>query len=171
MYNAKQITQNNFQNGEIVKKSLLGLGIIIALSQWSLGEAQQAQTKEFRLEQIQKQNREIVKLASEEISKTLPQKVDSYTTLMTVEGKGTTLIYTFEINTGAKSDDAVRKDDRERMKKAVTAGICQSSKRFLDSKINISYLYISAKSKAELFRFYVTQAECLKSGRLFRGAQ
>ena len=148
-----------------MKKLLLALGIIVTLSQWSLGDAQQAQTKEFRLEQIQKQNREIVKLASEEISKTLPQKVDSYTTLMTVEGKDTTLIYTFEINTGAKSDDAVKKEDRGRMKKAVTTGICDSSKRFLDSDINISYLYISANSKAELFRFDVTQADCLKGDR------
>jgi len=145
-----------------VKKSFFALGIVVALSQWSLGEVQQMQTKELPMEQMQKQNREIVKLASEEISKTLPQKVDSYTTLMRVEGKDTTLIYTFEINTGAKSDEAVRKEDRERMKKAVTTGICDSSKRFLDSEINISYLYISAKSKAELFRFDVTQADCPK---------
>jgi len=148
-----------------VKKSLLALSIVIALSQLSFGEVQQMQTKELPLEQMQKQNREIVKLASEEISKTLPQKVDSYTTLMTVEGKDTTLIYTFEINTGAKSDDAVKKEDRGRMKKAVTTGICDSSKRFLDSDINISYLYISANSKAELFRFDVTQADCLKGDR------
>ena len=143
----------------------MALGIVVALSQWSLGEVQQMQTKELPLEQMQKQNSEIVKLASEEISKTLPQKVDSYTTLMTVEGKDTTLIYTFEINTGAKSDDAVKKEDRGRMKKAVTTGICQSSKRFLDSDISISYLYISANSKAELFHFDVTQADCPKGVR------
>ena len=143
-----------------MKKSFLALSILVVLSQWSFGEEQQMQTKELPMEQMQKQNKEIVKLASEEISKTLPQKVDSYTTLMRVEGKDTTLTYTFEINTGAKSDEAVRKEDRGRMKKAVTTGICQSSKRFLDAQINISYLYISAKSKAELFRFDVTQAEC-----------
>lgn len=165
MYNIIQITQNNFQNGEKVKKSFLALGIAIVLSPWSFGEEQQMQTKELPAEQMQKQNREIVKLASEEISKTLPQKVDDYTTLMTVEGKDTTLIYTFEINTGAKSDDAVKKEDRGRMQKAVTAGICQSSKRFLDAKVNISYLYIGARSKAELFRFDVTQAECPRGDR------
>ena len=143
----------------------MALGIVVALSQWSLGEVQQMQTKELPLEEMRKQNSEIVKLASEEISKTLPQKVDSYTTLMTVEGKDTTLIYTFEINTGAKSDDAVKKEDRGRMKKAVTTGICDSSKRFLDSDISISYLYISANSKAELFRFDVTQADCPKGVR------
>lgn len=148
-----------------MKKSFLALGIVVALSQWSLGEVQQMQTKELPLEEMRKQNSEIVKLASEEISKTLPQKVDSYTTLMTVEGKDTTLIYTFEINTGAKSDDTVKKEDRGRMKKAVTTGICDSSKRFLDSDISISYLYISANSKAELFRFDVTQADCPKGVR------
>ena len=148
-----------------MNKSFLALGIVVALSQWSLGEVQQMQTKELPLEEMRKQNSEIVKLASEEISKTLPQKVDSYTTLMTVEGKDTTLIYTFEINTGAKSDDTVKKEDRGRMKKAVTTGICDSSKRFLDSDISISYLYISANSKAELFRFDVTQADCPKGVR------
>ncbi len=148
-----------------MNKSFLALGIVVALSQWSLGEVQQMQTKELPLEEMRKQNSEIVKLASEEISKTLPQKVDNYTTLMTVEGKDTTLTYTFEINTGAKSDDAVKKEDRGRMKKAVTTGICQSSKRFLDSDISISYLYISANSKAELFRFDVTQADCPKGVR------
>ena len=148
-----------------MKKSFLALGIVIALSQWSFGEEQQMQTKELPMEQMQKQNREIVKLASEEISKTLPQKVDSYTTLITVEGKDTTLIYTFEINTGAKSDDEVRQEDRGRMEAAVTTGICQSSKRFLDAQINISYHYISAKSKEELFRFDVTQEKCPKGDR------
>ena len=96
----------------------------------------------------------------EEISKTLPQTVDKYTVLTKVEGKDTTITYTFEINTGAKSDEAVKKEDRTRMKKAVTTGICQSSKRFIDAQINISYIYIGVNSKAELFRFDVTQADC-----------
>jgi len=143
-----------------VKKSFLALGIILTLSQFSFGEGLQTQTKDLPNEEMKKQNREIVKLSSEEISKTLPQTVDKYTTLTTVEGKDTTLIYTFEINTGAKSDEAVKKEDRTRMQKAVTTGICQSAKRFIDAQINISYIYISANSKAELFRFNVTQADC-----------
>jgi len=143
-----------------VKKSLLTLSIILTLSQLSFAEGQQVQTKEFPQKEMQKQNREIVKLSSEEISKTLPQTVDKYTTLTTVQGKDTTLVYTFEINTGAKSDEAVKKEDRTRMQKAVTTGICQSAKRFLDAQISISYVYISANSKAELFRFDITQADC-----------
>jgi len=47
------------------------------------------------------------------------------------------------------------------MKKAVTTGVCQSSRKFLAAGINTSYSYISAKSKAELFRFDITQADCI----------
>lgn len=143
-----------------MKKSFLALGVILVLSQSSLSEGLQTKTGEFPQKEMQKQNREIVKLSSEEISKTLPQTIDKYTVLTTVEGKDNTLIYTFEINTGAKSDEAVKKEDRTRMQQAVTTGICQSAKRFLESQINISYVYISANTKAELFRFDITQADC-----------
>ena len=141
-----------------MKKTLLALSIIVALSQYSLAEGIKQQ--DLPVEEMQKQKREIVKMSSEEISKTLPQTVDKYTVLTKVEGKDTTITYTFEINTGAKSDEAVKKEDRTRMKKAVTTGICQSSKRFIDAQINISYIYIGVNSKAELFRFDVTQADC-----------
>jgi hypothetical protein len=145
-------------NGVTVKKSYLILGLIFSFSQWSTAEGIQQQ--DLPVQEMQKQKKEIVKLSSEEISKTLPQRVDKYTTLMKVEGKDTTLIYIFEINTGAKSDDTVRKEDRTRMQKAVTTGICQSAKRFIDAQISISYIYLSAVSKAELFRFNVSQADC-----------
>ena len=148
-----------------MKKSFLALGIIITLSQLSFGEGLQSKTGEFPQKEMQKQNREIVRLSSEEISRTLPQTIDKYTTLTKVEGKDTTLIYTFEINTGAKSDDTVRKEDRTRMQKAVTTGICQSASKFIAAQINISYVYISAISKAELFRFDVTQSDCPVSDR------
>jgi len=148
-----------------VKKSFLVLGIILTFSPLSVAEGLQSKTGEFPQKEMQKQNREIVKLSSEEISRTLPQTIDKYTTLTKVEGKDTTLIYTFEINTGAKSDDAVRKEDRTRMQKAVTTGICQSARKFIEAQINISYVYISANSKAELFRFEVTQADCPVSNK------
>ncbi len=146
-----------------MKKSLFALSIITTLSQSIF--AQGVKQQDLPIEEMQKQKREIVKLSTEEIAKTLPQTVDKYTTLTTVEGKETTITYTFEINTGAKSDDTVRKEDRTRMKKAVTTGICQSSRRFIEAQINISYIYIGAKSKAELFRFDVTQADCPVSDR------
>jgi len=127
--------------------------------------AENMQTRDLPMDAMVKQNKKIVKLASEEISKTLPQKVDQYTRLLKVEGKDTTMIYIFEINTGAKSDEAIKKEDRTRMQKAVTQGICRSSKRFLDAEINITYLYQSAASKKELFRFEVSKADCPQSDR------
>lgn len=141
-----------------MKKSLLALSIITTLSQSVFAEGIKQQ--DLPVAEMQKQKREIVKLSSEEISSTLPQTVDKYTVLTKVEGIDSTIVYTFEINTGAKSDEAVKKEDRTRMQQAVTKGICQSSKRFIEAQINISYIYIGAKSKAELFRFDVTQADC-----------
>ena len=119
------------------------------------------QTQEMSTDEMEKQNRIIVKLASEEISKTLPQNIDKYTTLQKVEGKDTKLIYIYEINTGEKSDESIRNEDRSRMQQAVTNGICKSSKRFLDAKIDIAYLYRSATSKEKLFVFNVSQKDCI----------
>jgi len=119
-----------------------------------------APTKDLPVSELIKQNRQIVKLASEEISKTLPQKVDKYTNLLKVEGKGTTLLYIFDINTGAKSDEAIINEDHSRMEKAVTKGICKSSKRFLDAEISISYRYISASTQKTLFQFDVSKSDC-----------
>jgi len=143
-----------------MKKTVLVLAGTILLAQTLLGEEPKIIQKEMPLTQMQKQNRTIVKMAAEELSKTLPQKVDEYTTLTKIEGKDETLVYDFEINTGAKSDEAVRKEDRTRMQKAVTKGICRSSKRFLDADISISYIYRSAKSQKELFRFDVKKENC-----------
>jgi len=144
-------------------KILFTLGTLVVMTQLILAEGTKQQ--ELPVSQMKKQNKEIVKLASEEINKTLPKTIDKYTTLIKVEGKDTTMLYTYEINTGAKSDVTVQKEDRTRMKEAVTYGICQSSKRFLDAQINISYLYISAKSKIDLFRFNVSQSDCLNIKR------
>ena len=108
------------------------------------------------------QNREIVALVVKELSKDLPKRVDQFTEFVGIKGDGLTLTYIFEINTGAKSDEAVIKEDHSRMRQAVTQGVCRSSQRFLDAQINISYLYQSAKSKAKLFQFNITQADCTK---------
>ncbi|OQX49507.1 MAG: hypothetical protein B5M46_05430 [Epsilonproteobacteria bacterium 4484_20] len=142
-----------------MRRSIMLITAILCLVQMLSAEEKIA-VKEYPLTDMQKQNRHIVKLASEELNKSLPQKVDKYTTLIKTEGKEETLFYTFEIDTGAKSDDAVKKEDRTRMQKAVTNGICRSSKRFLDAYINISYIYISARSRDELFRFDVKRADC-----------
>ena len=146
-----------------MKKSLLALSTVMTLSSYNFASGIKQQ--DLPISEMQKQRKEIVKLSSEEISKTLPQTVDKYTVLTKVVGEDTTVFYTFEINTGSKSDDTVRKEDRTRMKKAITTGICQSSKRFLDADISISYIYISAISKEKLFQFNVSKKDCPISNR------
>jgi hypothetical protein len=117
----------------------------------------------FPQKEMKSQNKEIAKLVAKEISSTLPQVIDKYTTLASVKSVDATLIYTFEINTGVKSDEAIKKEDRTRMKQAVTQGVCHSSKKFLDAGINTSYIYISAKTKAHLFQFDISQKDCKTS--------
>jgi len=136
--------------------------LLILLSQLSLAQDLKIRTDEFPAKEMKTQNKEIAKLVSAEISETLPQKVDKYTTLIKVTSINTTLLYTFEINTGSKSDEAVKNEDRSRMKKAITEGVCQSSRKFLAAGINTSYIYISAISKAHLFQFDIKQENCLK---------
>ena len=113
------------------------------------------------VQDLKVQNRKIAALAAEELSKGLPQTIDKYTELVDVKNEDLTLVYVFEINTGSKSDEMVQKEDHARMQSAVTYGVCRSSQRFLEAQINISYLYQSAKSKAKLFQFDITQADCI----------
>ena len=120
----------------------------------------QMKYQDLPLSKMQKQNREIASMAAKEISKSLPQKIDKFTTLQSIKNKNTTLIYTFVINDPAKSDDAIIQQDHSRMQKVVVDGVCKTSKRFLQAGINISYLYISAKSKKVLFKFDITKEKC-----------
>jgi len=120
------------------------------------------QNREFPKEELQKQKIQIASMVVQEISKTLPQKVDKYTTLVSIKNDKATLVYTFEINSGAKSDDAIIKEDHSRMQRAVTQGVCQSSSKFLEAGINTRYIYRSKKSKRELFVFNITQDVCEK---------
>ncbi|MCJ7765574.1 MAG: hypothetical protein MUP09_06490 [Thiovulaceae bacterium] len=113
-------------------------------------------------DEMKAQNKKIVSLVVEEMSKGLPETIDDYTQLVEIKSRDLALIYIFEINTGLKSDDTVRKEDRSRMQRAVTQGLCQSSKRFLDAQITISYLYRSAKTKAKLFQFDIAQTDCIE---------
>ncbi|WP_373035971.1 hypothetical protein [Sulfurimonas sp.] len=120
-------------------------------------------TGTFPDKEMKAQNKKIAKLVAKEISSTLPQVIDKYTTLASVKNADTTLVYTFEINTGVKSDEAVQKEDRTRMKQAVTEGVCQSSRKFLEAGINTSYVYVSAKTKTRLFQFDIAQKDCSTS--------
>ena len=133
--------------------------IIIILSLLSISSSLFA---DDMAKKIKSQNQEVVKLAAQELLSQLPQKIDKYTQLVNIKAKDQTLIYIYEIDTGSKSDDMVIKEDKSRMQKAVTLGICNSSKRFLQNGIDISYIYASAKSKKELFQFDVSGKDCVK---------
>lgn len=113
-------------------------------------------------EQLKIQNKEIVKLVVEAASKKLPQKVDDYTKYVSIKSEGLNLISTFEINTTPKSDEKVIEEDKPRMEQFIKKGICQSSKRFLQSDIGITYIYLNASTKKELFKFSMTEKDCLK---------
>ena len=143
-------------------KSLFSLFFLASLSLASEQTTSSTPTRtgDFPDVQMKMQKEDIVKLVATEITQTLPQIVDKYTTLASVVAKDTTLVYTFEINTGSKSDESIQKEDRSRMKKAVTTGVCQSSRKFLEAGINTSYLYVSAKSKVELFKFDISHSNC-----------
>jgi len=145
-----------------MKNILFTIFILASFSQLSFAQDLQMRTDTFPDKEMKSQKREIVKLVSEEISSTLPQVVDKYTTLVSISSVNTTLLYTFEINTGAKSDETIKNEDRTRMKKAVTNGVCQSSDKFLIAGINTSYIYVNAISKAHLFQFDITQKDCVK---------
>lgn len=135
----------------------------------TVGSVDAASEKPFRAQvmlgdmlpnKMKQQNREVVRQAAVSLSKGLPKKVDDYTTLRSIEAKDTTLLYTFELNVGPKSDDAIRKEGEERMRRNVTAGICRSSRRFLDAGIILSYRYINAATGKELFRFDIDKKSC-----------
>jgi len=145
-----------------MKNLLLFLSLLMLITNILNANDVDTRTEEFPKEQMKSQNKVIVKMFTEELSKNLPQKIDNYTNFVKIHNDGTTIIYTFEINTGSKSDKTVRDEDKSRMHKAVNSGICKSSMKFLEAGINISYLYISASSKANLFRFDVTQEDCIK---------
>lgn len=110
-------------------------------------------------DKVKLQNQNVVKMAAQSLSQELPKRVDKFTQLVTITTKDESLLYTFEINASVSDEDIIHKD-KSRMQKAVTQGICHSSKRFLESGITISYIYTSAKSKKKLFVFDVNQTRC-----------
>jgi len=141
-------------------KRLLLLITLLLFSISSQAKESIKEGKEYPIEKIREQNKMIIQMAVEEISKKLPQKVDKYTTLVEVSDDNLTLIYSFEINSSVKSDEAIIKEDKERMKRVITKGICQSSKRFLDAGVSLKYAYLGASSKKELFAFTMNQKKC-----------
>lgn len=147
-----------------MRKITLSIFTLLTASQLLFSEALPASKDPLMQEkadsQIKMQNTEVIKAVVLELSKKVPQKVDKFTTFTKISNKGLNLIYTYEINAPAKSDDEIRAKDRTRMEKAVIYGVCTRSKRFLESDISLTYLYLSAQSKEELFRFEITPEKC-----------
>jgi len=144
-----------------MKNLLLSLSLIMTLNNTLLADKTQSRTQELSPKQMKSQNSIIAKMFAQEISKGLPHTIDKYTKLLSVTNNEATIIYNFEINTGSKSDEAVIAEDKTRMKTAITDGVCKSSMKFLESDINISYIYSSATSKKKLFQFNITQQDCI----------
>ena len=116
--------------------------------------------KNDMLTKMKKQNKTIVKMAAEGISKHLPQKVDDYTTLLKADYKDTNLIYIYTLNIPKKSDEEIAKEGKIKMTSRIKKHSCISAKRFLKSDITLTYKYISAKSKKLLYSVNVKKADC-----------
>jgi len=144
-----------------MKNIFLPLAIITLSFQFSFSAEPKLGTQELPKSEMKKQKNEITKMMAKELAKGLPKEVDSYTMLENITSKGSTLIYTFEINTGVKKDETVIKEDHSRMEKAVTKGICSTSSKLLGVGINTTYIYKSAATKKTLFVFKVDKTKCI----------
>lgn len=140
---------------------VLCISVNLSFAQNELPKTTDADAQKEADRQLKLQNSEIVKLVVEEINKKLPQKIDDYTQFVSIKSEGLKLISRYEINTAPKSDESVIKEDKPRMEQFVKKGICQSSKRFLESDIDIVYVYANSISKKELFRFDITAKDCV----------
>jgi len=150
---------NTFKKDTNMIKQLF---ITLLLTLPLLAEEMQMQNRELPKSEMKSQNKQIVKLAAAEISKTHPQVIDKYTRLVSMKADEATLVYIYEIDTTTKSDETVIKEDHSRMQEAVTRGTCKSSKRFLEADISLQYNYKSASTKAKLFKFNINQQSCFK---------
>jgi len=115
---------------------------------------------DMRVDKMREQNLNVVKKAVEGIKKSLPQKIDAYTTIVNIENNGTKLIYTLMVDGGPKSDKTLREEGARRMAPVVRNGICQSARRFLQSGIDIGYRYLSKRTKKEILRVDVSEKDC-----------
>ncbi|MFT5662398.1 MAG: hypothetical protein ACI9TV_003049 [Sulfurimonas sp.] len=138
------------------------LFIILLLSSCIFAANNGIQNRELPQSEMKSQNEHIAKLAASELSKTLPQQIDKFTKLIDIKADKATIIYIYEINIAPKSDATVKSEDHTRMKEAVTLGTCRSSRRFLEADILIRYIYTSATTQAQLFKFDVNQQSCFQ---------
>ena len=140
------------------RELLISTLLLFSVSSYATDTIKEGQS--YPIDKMKEQITKIIKMTVTEVSKGLPQKIDKYTEITKVRDENLTLIYTFNINTGAKSDETVKKEGKERMEKPVSKGICQSSKRFLDAGVTLRYEYFSKSTQKELFTFTLNQKKC-----------
>jgi len=114
---------------------------------------------ELSIDKLKEQNLNIVQKAVEGIRENLPQKVDAFTQIVAIDSNGTKLIYTFEVQSGPQSDEAMREKGIQ-MAPRIKKGICLSSKRFLQADISIRYRYVSSAGKSEILVVDVDKNSC-----------
>lgn len=149
-----------------MNKILLSAALVLSLSSSLMAEkntlprTSDKNVEKKAEEQLKLQNNQIVKLAQEAISKTLPLQINKVTKFVSIKAEGLKLLHYYEIDVKNESDEDIRKNGKEKMGKYMIEGICKNSQRFLQGDIAIAYIYSSAKSKDELFRFDVTYKDC-----------
>ena len=116
---------------------------------------------DLSVDKMREQNVNVVKKAVEGLRETLPQKVDDYTQLVAIDGNGTRLTYTFEVNTGTKSDETMRKEGTK-MAPRILEGICRSAERFMEADIALTYRYINSATHTEVLRVDADKSKCPK---------
>ena len=142
--------------------------ITLALAALSLSSHAQVMKKfnpqiqtggDLSVDKMREQNLIVVKKAAEGIRQTLPQKVDAFTKLVAIDSNGTRLTYTFEVNTGAKSDETMRKEGTK-MAPRILNGICKSAERFMEADISLTYRYVSSATHNEVLRVDADKSIC-----------
>ena len=146
--------------------SLLGI-LLLTATAWATAPASIQPFKptiqvngDLKIDKMRMQNLNVVKKAVEGIRETLPQKVDAYTQMVSVDSNGTELIYTFEVDAGPKSDDTLKKDGQSRMAPVIRKGICTDAKRFLQSDIIITYRYLNKATQNEILKVTIDKKAC-----------
>jgi hypothetical protein len=151
----------------MIKVSIAGLALFGILSGTVYAESALNTFKpklqmggDLSIDKMKEQNLNVVKKAVEGIGENLPEKVDKYTVLTGIDSNGTQLIYTFEVDGGMRSDEALREDGEKRMAPIVKEGICKSARRFLQSDIDICYRYVNKATKNVILRVVVNKKDC-----------
>ncbi len=114
---------------------------------------------DLSVDKMREQNLIVVKKAAEGIGETLPQRVDEFTKLTAIDANGTRLIYTFAVDAGPKSDEAMRAKGTK-MAPRVLQGICTSAERFMEADISLTYRYINSGTKTEILRVDADKSKC-----------